>query len=147
MSTYNCAIRTNYFRVKDEEKFKTLMDRVYTGSDEKVKVFTKVCEDNTKRFAFGCLHEIAGLKNAKDDIDPESNESAYDEFVSGLQDCVAEGDAIVLYESGHEKLCCVTAYATVITATESKFINLFDTADLAAAALLGDPNWHTQRVY
>lgn len=147
MSTYNCAIRTNYFRVKDEDIFRALMNRVYTGSDKEVKVFTKVCEDDAKRFAFGCQHEIGGLKNAKDDEDPENNESSYDEFISGLQDCVVEGDAIIIYESGHEKLCCVTAYATIITSTEYKFINLFDTADLAASALLGNPNWHTQRVY
>lgn len=147
MSTYNCAIRTNYFRVKDEDAFKKLMERVYTGSDEEVKVFTKVCDDNDKRFAFGCLHEIAGVKNAKDDEDPESNESAYDEFISGLQDCIADGDAIIIYESGHEKLCSVEARATIITSTECKFVNLFDVVDQRAALLLNNPKWQTQRVY
>ena len=147
MSTYNCAIRTNYFRVKDEDVFMQLMNRVYTGSEVPVKVFSKVCDDNVKQFAFGCLHEIAGVKNAKDDTDPENNESSYDEFISGLQDCVVDDDAIILYQSGHEKLCSVAAYAEIITAKDYQFLNLFDLADQKAASILNNPSWKTQRVY
>lgn len=29
MANYNCAIRTNYFRVKDADKFKAFMSDVY----------------------------------------------------------------------------------------------------------------------
>lgn len=147
MSTYNCAIRTNYFRVNDEDAFMQLIERVYTGSNETVKVFSKIGDNEVKLYAFGCLHEIAGVKNAKDDEDPENNESSYDEFISGLQDCVADDDAIILYQSGHEKLCCVAAYAEIITAKDYQFLNLFDLADQKAASMLNNPSWKTQRVY
>lgn len=37
MANYRCAIRTNYFRVKNEEEFIALMDRVY-GYEDSVDV-------------------------------------------------------------------------------------------------------------
>ena len=44
MANYNCAIRTNYFRVKDADKFKAFMSDVYSSEDE-IEVFEETCEE------------------------------------------------------------------------------------------------------
>lgn len=38
MANYTCAIRTNYFRVKDADKFKAFMSTVYS-TKAAIKVF------------------------------------------------------------------------------------------------------------
>lgn len=41
MANYCCAIRTNYFHVKDPEAFKAFMDTVYASEDE-IKMWEEV---------------------------------------------------------------------------------------------------------
>ena len=40
MSNYCCTIRTNYFRVKDDEAFREFMGRVQ-GDEDSIEIFTK----------------------------------------------------------------------------------------------------------
>lgn len=52
MANYTCAIRTNYFRVKDADKFKAFMSTVYSTKAE-IKVFESLDKDGVTRYGFG----------------------------------------------------------------------------------------------
>ena len=127
MANYSCTIRTNYFRVKDEDSFRELMSRVY-GSEDSVDIFERRDNNGTLYFGFGCYGGIGGLRNAASDEDDDADESAYDEFLDKLQKCVAEDDAIIIFEAGSEKLRYVTGEATIITSTDYKFFNIIQAA-------------------
>ena len=139
MANYNCATTANWFKVKDEQKFRDLMARVY-ATDGEIEVATME-HDGQTLFSFGCYGSICGLRNANADDDDDCDESAYDEFISGLQECVAEDDAIVIFESGHEKLRYVNGFCEVITAQEYKVANLHNMAKELASSMLGNPEF------
>ena len=136
MANYCCAVRTNYFRVKDAEAFKKFMEGVYNAESGTISVWEKKCEDNTL-FAFGCFGSICGIK--------ESDE--YDDFIDGLQKYVAEDDAIIIWESGNEKLCYLTGTAEIITTGSYECIDIRSLAISKAAELLKNPDWETDDAY
>lgn len=139
MANYTCTVTTNWFKVKDEQQFRNLMSRVYTPEDT-----IEVAEDKydgQKRFSFCCYSTIDGLRNAITDDDDEDIECSYDEFIDGLQACVADDDAIVIFEAGHEKLRYVTGICEVITSKDYKYANLNDLASEFARSMLGNPEF------
>ncbi len=146
MANYNCTIRTNYFHVKDADAFRALMSRAY-GTEDDIQLWEKTDKQGNLMFGFGLHSAIAGVRNAKDDECEDADESAYDEFISGLQACIADDDAIIIMEAGHEKLCYVVGSATVITSTELKYLDMTTLAMEAATALLKNPNWMTRCDY
>ena len=103
MANYCCTIRTNYFHVKDEDKFRDLMSRVY-GCEDSIHLWEEKDSDGKAVFGFGVYGGIAGLRNAQEDEDDDVDESSYDEFIDGLQSCVADNDAIIIMEAGNEKM-------------------------------------------
>lgn len=104
MSEYICTVRSNYFHVKDPTSFRSFMGRVY-GSVDRIFLWQEQDAEGRPIFGFGSYGAIAGLKKAEADNDDLLDESAYDEFIRGLQEHVAENDAVILMETGHEKLC------------------------------------------
>lgn len=143
MANYCCAVRTNYFRVKDEDKFTEFMNNVVAECE--VNVWRKELLDQTY-FGFGCYGQINGVRVQDDDpnnADPEDEEISYDAFIDDLQDLVEDGDAIIIFESGNENLRYVVGEALVITATDYQFINLDDVAVEAAGKLLGRHDYAT----
>lgn len=137
-------IRTNYFRVKDEESFRNLMARVY-GCEDTVDFWPAKDKDGNTVFGFGCYGGISGVRNAEEDEDGDVEETSYDEFLDGLQKCVAEDDAIIILESGNEKLRYVTGYATIITSKDIQTLDLTTMAKETAATMLNNPEseWTT----
>lgn len=146
MANYCCTIRTNYFHVKDEEKFRALMDRVY-GSENTIELWEEKDKAGNTVFGFGTHGGISGVKNAKEDYDEDVDETAYDEFIDGLQECVADDDAIIILESGNEKLRYVIGSATIITSKDYKYLDIASVASQEAAEMLGRPNWRTRCEY
>lgn len=142
MANYCCAVRTNYFRVKDEEKFKELMSRAYAHEDQ-ISVWEKLAGDGTKLFGFGCYSGIGGVRNAMCDEDDDADETAYDEFIDGLQMCVASGDAIIIMESGNEKLRYITGLATVITENDCQYLDIVNLAVKKGTEMLCNSDWTT----
>lgn len=152
MANYCCALRTNYFRVKDPEKFRKFMQSVVTTEDT-----IDVWEDANSRtgeteFGFGCYGSICGLpvyenseNNSEDEVYWEDCD--YDAFVNGLSELVAEDDAIIILESGNEKLRYVVGQAQVITSRGVDFIDIGTAAAESAAKLLNDPSWKTRVSY
>ena len=143
MSEYICTTRTNYFHVKDPAAFRDFMGRVH-GSVDFITLWQEQDDEGRPVFGFGTHGAISGLKNAEADDDDTLDESAYDEFIQGLQEHVAENDAVILLEAGHEKLRYVTGAATILTNTDHAYLDLTVAATSKAAEMLGDPKWQTR---
>lgn len=141
MANYYCVTRSNYFRVKDEAQFREVMDRVICDED-----CLDIWEDNsgvTKQFGFGGYASILGIVEA--DGDPDDYD--YDTFVEELSKCVADDDAIIILEAGHEKLRYVTGLATVITSKGAKHLDIDCVAMNCARELLNNRGWYTSVNY
>lgn len=101
MANYESVTRSNYFHVKDEDAFSKFMDTV-SGDD--MHCWSDKDEDGNTLHAFGCDGSIYGVPNGAKDND-------FDLFLSELQKHIAPEDAVILMESGHEKLRYVTGFA------------------------------------
>ena len=146
MANYCCTIRTNYFHVKDEEKFRKLMERAY-GCEDSIDLWEEKDEEGKIVFGFGCYGGIAGIRNALEDENEDVDETGYDEFIDGLQECVAEDDAIIVMESGNEKLRYLVGSAAVITNHGYEYLEISDIASRKASEMLGNPDWKTECCY
>jgi len=144
MANYTCATRTNYFRVNDAENFKAFMARAY-GTEDRVDLWEEKDKDGNTVYGFGTFGSIAGLRAASDE--DEEDDCDYDAFVDGIQKFVAPDDAIIILESGHEKLRYVTGSALVITKDHCESVDVANEAVKLAAKLLINPAWVTQCAY
>ena len=133
MANYNCAVRTNYFHVKDLDVFMDLMNRT-VGSEDEVELLEEADQDGNPIYAFGCYGGIAGLPNESDN---EIDDDSYDRFTDGLQKCVSENDAVIIMESGHEKLRYVTGSAFIITSNDTKYLDVETLALEAIKKMVG----------
>lgn len=138
MAEFKGCARTNYFRVKDEKAFLTMMQSV-SADDDSVDVWEKTI-DGKKHFAFGSYSMNIGLRQhdeeGDDYIDTET-------FLLTLKCVVADDDAIIITEVGNENLRYLSAYATVITSKAIRCLNLETIAGFAAREALGNPKWET----
>ena len=60
MANYYAYIRTNYFRVKDEKKFREFMARV-SGTEDRVELWEEKDKNGNTVFGFGTLGGINGI--------------------------------------------------------------------------------------
>ncbi|MCD8084581.1 MAG: hypothetical protein LUE86_14010 [Clostridiales bacterium] len=133
MANYNSWIRTNYFEIEDESKWAPFMEKLKKGSDD-IEDFSE-----GRQHAFGGTGYI-GFKITKDNNTDKA-------FQNALQDLVAEDDAVIIEEVGHEKLNYLAAGATVITKHSVKTIDLSEMVKDTARKLLDDIDWDTQLDY
>lgn len=133
MANYNCVVRTNYFHVKDMDAFLDLMNRT-VGSEDGVEIWEETDQDGNPIYAFGCYGGIAGLPN---ESDGKIDDDSYDRFTDELQKCVAENDAVIIMESGHEKLRYVTGSAFIITSNDTKYLDVETLALEATEKMIG----------
>ena len=144
MANYCCTIRTNYFHVKNEAEFRSLMEQVY-GSEDAVEVWKKQDDEGNTTFGFGCYGGIAGIRDMDEDDDLE--ETAFDRFLEKLQQCVAENDAIIILEAGNEKMRYVVGTALILTNKACEYLDIAELAEKRAAELLATPSWKTKLTY
>lgn len=146
MANYESTVRTNYFHVKDTEKFRAVMRRVY-GCEDTVELWEEKDKDGGPVFGFGVYGGISGILPASDDKNENSDccdpDDSYYDFLRVLQECVADDDAIIILESGNEKMRYVVGNATVITGKEIRCLSITDLAVEEASKMLGNPNWET----
>ena len=142
MAGYTCVIRTNYFRVKDADKFKSFMNDVYSNRAE-VEVFEDTDKNGVTRYGFGCCGQIRGVCQIKED----GIFTEYAAFIEGLQELVAEDDAIMIFETGSDGLRYLTGTADVITAEGHKYLRIEDWATKMAAKMLNNPEFTTRVDY
>lgn len=116
-------VATNAFKVDKVNEFHRLMNEIVTPGELKVETL----KDNY--FRLSCDDEIRGrLVNAKAD---------YDAWLKGLQEVLAEGSDVILYQVWHcEEAPIVNGSATVITSEAIKTIDLTTVAELQARELL-----------
>lgn len=140
MANYCGVTRTNYFRVKDEEKYKELFSHL-RGDEDDVQDFTETDEENVVWHGFGtygCLEYVP---------DEDEEPADFDDFLKELQKVVAEDDAVIIMEAGHEKMRYVCGIGHVVTSKGIEYVSLkWDCID-KACEMLGNPNFMTQCEY
>ena len=139
MANYECAVRTNYFHVKDEFSFKEFMKKVVCSEDD-LDIFESKDEKGMTMYGFGCYGGIMGIAAEGEDED----EYSYDKFIDELRKNIEPGDAIIIFEAGHEKLCSIGMYADVITSEGYNMLNLEHMAVESAKNMLENPDWETK---
>lgn len=144
MANYCCTIRTNYFHVKNELEFRSLMEQVY-GSEDTIEVWEKRDDGGSTMFGFGCYGGIAGIRDTDEDDDLE--ETAFDRFLEKLQQCVAEDDAVIILEAGNEKMRYVVGTALILTNKACEHLDIAELAEKRAAELLTIPSWKIKLMY
>lgn len=133
MANYYATCRTNYFRVTDEEKYKELLEGLV--AEDTIHLFTKVTEDGVLYHGFGCYGSI--------DYMTENDEYEFNEFLLKMQSVLPDDEAFMYFESGYEKLRCVTGWCAVVTNKEVRSMSLDNWAKEQAKMLLGD-NFETE---
>ena len=146
MATYCCAYRTNYFKVKNNEKFKEFMTHVYA---EDLEVFHKKDENGNELYGFGGYGGISGYFNNENEYEDsdEAWDNAYDNLIDGLAKQVAENDAILLFEVGNEKLRYVVGSVAVITSKGYEYRDITNVGVEIARQMLNNPNYDTRCAY
>lgn len=142
MANYCSTVRSNYFHVKDAESFKEMMSHVY-GCEDTVELWEEKDKNGNSVFGFGVYGGISGIRYSDDDDDDFS----YDAFIDMLQKCVADDDAIIILESGNEKLRYVVGSAIIITSLDYKYVDITNVAMKEAKSMLNNPLWKTKCEY
>lgn len=143
MANYCCVTRTNYFHVKDPDAFREFMGRVV--AEDSVDVWEEDDGKGNIVFGFGCYGNIFGVNTEPNNDD--DGEFDWEEFVHGLSKHVADDDAIIIMESGNEKMRYVVGSATVITKKDWEYMEIAPIAVQRASELLKNPNWRTKVDY
>ena len=140
MANYNAVVRTNYFTITDESRFREIMASC-VGTEDNIEIFEpEVCSG---KFGFGCYGTISGIPT--DPEDPETTD--IDVFYDALQSVLADGDAIIITEIGYEKLRYLIGVCIVITKRGIQCIDLCREAVERAREMLGDNGFTTQMDY
>lgn len=145
MSNYESATRTNYFRVKDPGAFREFMSRVY-GGDE-VHLWEEKNSEGAIQFGFGVYGGISGFCPPQGEEENEECDYDYDAFLNELQKHIADDDAVIIMEGGHEKLRHVTGCATIVTSKAVEFLGIKELAEKRVAKILNKPDWLTRCEY
>lgn len=142
MANYYATIRTNYFSVKDEAKFREAVNSC--NAEEELHIFEETRPDGSKIFGFGCYGSIYGIPPGEDEDDDEND---LDAFYDALQELLPENDAIIITEIGHEKMRYLIGCCTIITRNEIQFVDVRNRAVDLARAMLKNDAFQTQMDY
>lgn len=144
MANYECAVRSNYFSVKDEKGFLEFMKHVYDSNGiDVVDVWSEEIDGETK-YAFGCYGGIAGFFEGDiDDLYPEDWDEMYDAFIEGLQKYITDFDAVIIAETGHERLRYIIGSIYVITKDDWRCEEISEIGVEIAKRMLKDENYET----
>lgn len=140
MANYYAYTRTNYFGVKDEEKFRNIISSLV--GENTFRVWKKDV-DGKQKFGFGSECNILGK------INPSAEDEEYysDEWIQDLQAIVDEDDAIIITEVGYEKLCYLVGGVIVITSNSVTYGNIESLGLSLARDALKNPKFETQMHY
>lgn len=136
MANYETHIRTNYFRVIDEQKFKALMNGLV--SEDSIDLWEEDIDD-VKHFGFG--------SNCTIDYPDENGDSNIELFFQELASLLPKDDAFIMMEIGHEKLRYLFGGCWIVTNNHKEFISLEHVAIARASELLCKPNFETKMEY
>lgn len=137
MANFDQCARTNYFHVKDREKYLDLVENHIIGENE-ILDFSRITE-NGWIYGFGCYGSIDGYVDSKSDEDAEAD---FDKMIKEIQKLLPDDECFVLVNSGHEKLRCVSGGAVFATNKEVRCHSLFSWIEQQAKEL-GISNYDT----
>ena len=135
MANYQITLRTNDFHVKDEELFLEFMSRVIVDGDE-LELLMNTDRNGDPLYGFATHGLIVGISGTDDETVDDQTTDTYGEFIVGLQEIVESDDAIIILEIGNSKLSDVYATATIITESETDYVDLREVASDKAVDLL-----------
>lgn len=124
MANYEATVRSNYFHVKDEDKFHQIFEQIQKKNFE-IELFTG--SDHT--YGFGSYSDV--------DMDD----------IFELQDIIPDDDCIIVMGSGHEKLKYVDGIGYVITKERIESLSIMSWVQQKAKELMQDPDYTTQIDY
>ena len=124
MANYEATMRTNYFHVTNDKRFKEIFEHISEKNND-VKLFTG--DDRT--YGFGSYYEV--------DMDD----------VMELQEIIPEGECIIVMEAGHECLRYVDGIGYVITKDKIETLSIMSLVQQKAQELLNNPDYETQIDY
>lgn len=122
MANYYAAARSNYFRVKDLEKF---LEELPDGVE---------VQESHKYPGYLCLIEAGGDSSGwRFDIEDEDGEILEDGLIEIIAKHLTPGDVAVLIETGAEKLRYLNGYAVAVNSRgETVGINLDQIYEMAS---------------
>lgn len=135
MASYVCGIRTNYFHVKNKEAFLEFAEKISCNDDD-LEVWSKTDKNGNTVYGFGCCSSIIGISSNPDDVD-----DAYDKFIDELQKHIREDDAVIIFESGRQKLQYLNGIAAIITSNDYKFLDIKELAHKQTKRMLKNSKW------
>ena len=129
MANYEGMIRSNDFRLKPraKKKFEALCNELTAECE----IYASVRKGGDKKnyASIACYSDI-------EYYDEETDEYDIDIFYEKLKDCIADDDAAIFIETGHEKLRYLGAFATIVTSKTVEYLNLDELAEKKAKELL-----------
>lgn len=142
MANYYATTRTNYFHLKEgkEQEFKDLVSKIISFDDD-VHLFERE-ENGDKTYGFGANGCLTGIKGEND-----GEIQDFTAVIEKLQEYVADNDAIIILEAGHEKLRYVVGSATIITSSQVNYYDMQNAALQMAKDMLNNQNWETRIDY
>lgn len=141
MANYQGIVRTNYFKIKDEERFKEICSDLISEDN----IIVEVSELNGNQYGFiGSYAPIDYCIEYNDEICEE-----YDitKFFKQMQEIISEDDAMILTEVGNEKLRYLVGSCVIVTANDINWIDLESTAIKTTQNMLSNSNWSTRNSY
>ena len=113
-----------------------------TFADDTIEIFDDRHDSNgNKVFGFGCYGSIRGFYDPE--VDDWDDDCDYDAFIEELAKCVVDDEAILIFESGHEKMRYVTGSCVIVTSKETKYLNIKQIAVAEAQRILEKPDYQT----
>jgi len=141
MANYESKCRTNYFAITDKEKFANIIKNL--SGDGEIAFYEH--DTDKGKYMFYCDGVLNGYKITPDEND--GSNKAVAKMIAELQQILPDGEAIILIESGSEKVNLISCVATIITNTDVQYINLSEAAIAKASEMLGNPDYTTEMEY
>lgn len=167
MANYESFYRTNYFKVKDADQFKKFM-ALASSCSEDLTVYENDNHDGTYmicgygepsfyaeniRECFDTVpQEIKDKEPTPEEFekflkDNNIEDSEDDIFFDVLQALIAEDDAVIYKEAGHEKMRYIGVCVGVITTNKIAWVHVDDELMGMARNMLQNPEWNTKLEY
>ena len=126
MANYVSCTTTNYFQVTSEQELRDLVSRIDCADEIEISSATEKGKTYYSLCAYG---SFLGL------IDNDVTDDLYKEF----QRILPDGEVLVIFEIGHEKLRYVGGSTAVITNETYQYKSLKDVAETMARNITSNP--------
>ena len=127
MANYESIIRTNYFRVTDEEKYNELFNNLC--AEDTIHDFSYTDDNGVIWHGFGSYGNV---------YCEEDDDYSLGEFYSGIQSILPADEALITFEIGNEKLRYLVGIAVVVTKDSFDVMDLNRLAIDKAKVRIGD---------